>query len=86
MQHLDISTIKSSTDKSDQNEPKSAHLSARKRFKNARTKAATSGHVDESLGKIGGDWRFFKNPKFLKERISVWDELMAKQQEVYKSK
>jgi len=55
-----------------------------KRAEGARTKAATSGQVEQ--GKVGGEWKFQKGPGFLKERLAVWDELIAKQVEVYKGK
>jgi len=55
------------------------------RQEGARTKAATSGAVVQA-GKIGKEWKFQKDPAFLKERLAVWDELYAKQEEVYKGK
>lgn len=54
-----------------------------KRSEGVRTKAATAGTVTQ-VGKIGGEWKFQKQPAFLAERIAVWDELNAKQVEVYK--
>jgi hypothetical protein len=56
-----------------------------KRDEGARTKAATAGTVDRS-GKIGGELKFQKNSAFLKEREVIWDEMFAKQVEVYKGK
>lgn len=55
-----------------------------KRQEGARTKAVTAGTVQD--GKVGGDWKFQKDPVFLKERLAIWDELHAKQEEVYKGK
>ena len=56
-----------------------------KRTEGARTKASTAGTVKKE-GKIGGDWKFSKNPTFLAERTAVWDELFAKQTDVYAGK
>lgn len=56
-----------------------------KRVDGARTKATTAGTVADQ-GKIGGDWKFQKDPQFLKDRLAVWDELYAKQTDVYKGK
>ena len=57
-----------------------------KRQDGARTKAATAGSIKDSNVKIGGEWKFQKNPAFLKERLAVWDELYAKQTTVYDGK
>jgi len=56
-----------------------------KRDEGARTKAATAGTVDKA-GKIGGELKFQKNSAFLQERVTIWDEMYAKQVEVYKGK
>jgi len=56
-----------------------------KRQEGARTKAATSGTVKKD-GKIGGEWKFQKGPQFLKDRLAIWDDLYAKQKEVYAGK
>jgi len=56
-----------------------------KRDEGARTKAATAGTVVKQ-GKLGGELKFTKNSAFLKERVEVWDEMFAKQTEVYKGK
>jgi hypothetical protein len=56
-----------------------------KRADGARTKAATTGTVVQQ-GKVGGEWKFQKQPAFLKERLQIWDDLFAKQVEVYKGK
>ena len=46
---------------------------------NKRTKATTKGSVkDEGQVMIGGEWKFNKNPAYLKFRTEVWDELFAK--------
>lgn len=38
-----------------------------KRQEGARTKASTAGEIKESKNiKIGGEWKFAKNPEFLK--------------------
>ena len=37
-------------------------------------------------GRIGGEWKFHKKPQFLEDRCKVWDELYAKQTEVYAGK
>lgn len=56
-----------------------------KRTEGARTKAATKGQIGDSENqKIGGDWKFQKNPAFLKERLAIWTGLYDKQKEVYK--
>lgn len=55
-----------------------------KRAEGARTKAATSGEVNQ--GKVGGDWKFQAKPKFLDNRVGVWDTLFNKQKEVYSGK
>jgi hypothetical protein len=57
-----------------------------KRKDGARTKAATAGTVQGDNIRIGGEWKFQKNPPFLKERLSVWDSLMEKQTKVYSGK
>jgi threonyl-tRNA synthetase len=54
-----------------------------KRDEGARTKAATAGAAAGS-GKLGGALKFHKNSPFLNERAAIWDELFAKQVEVYK--
>lgn len=51
-----------------------------KREDGARTKAATAGTIADSDVKIGGDWKFQKQPPFLKERMAIWDELYAAQE------
>ena len=56
-----------------------------KRSEGARTKASTAGKVDQA-GKIGGEWKFHKKPDYLDYRIKIWDELMAKQDQLYKGK
>ena len=56
-----------------------------KRDEGARTKAATAGTVAGS-GKLGGELKFHKNSPFLKDRVAIWDEMYAKQAEVYKGK
>ena len=51
-------------------------MEAHKRTDGARTKAATAGQIKQAEGvKIGGDWKFAKNPAFLKERVDIWNEL-----------
>jgi hypothetical protein len=46
-----------------------------KRQDGARTKASTAGTVQGKNIKIGGEWKFQKNPTFLKERMAIWDKL-----------
>ena len=46
-----------------------------------RTKAGTDGKV--AGGKIGGEWQFAKAPAFLKSRVAYFDQLLAKQNELY---
>ena len=56
-----------------------------KRQEGARTKASTAGQVADQ-GRIGGEWKFQKAPKFLEDRLKVWDELFEKQTKVYAGK
>jgi len=42
-------------------------------------------HKDDQGVKIGGEWKFSKNPDFLQERSTLWDELYQKQQQVYQN-
>jgi len=52
---------------------------APKREVNVRTKAVTMGkHNHDDEVKIGGEWKFSKNPAFLKERVDYWDSLYKK--------
>ena len=54
-------------------------MEAHKRTEGARTKAATAGKIQDSgVVKIGGDWKFQKNPAFLAERVAIWKELYEK--------
>ena len=46
-----------------------------------RTKAATGESVQD--GKLGGDWKFQKNPSFLKDRVDYYDSLLKVQIENY---
>lgn len=57
-----------------------------KRQDGARTKVATAGTVQGDNIKIGGEWKFQKNPTFLATRLAVWDQLYEKQVKVYESK
>ena len=57
-----------------------------KRQEGARTKAATGGSIKDTDVKIGGDWKFQKNPSFLKERLAIWESLFTKQTAVYEGK
>ena len=62
-------------------------MEAHKRTDGARTKAATKGQIKETEGvKIGGDWKFQKNPAFLKERVGIWTELYEAQKKVIAGK
>ena len=54
------------------------------RQEGARTKAATAGTVKDEK-KIGGEHKFETNPKWLDNRVSIWNELYDKQQKVYES-
>lgn len=56
-----------------------------KREEGARTKAATAGTVQKQ-GKLGGQLKFQKDSPFLKERVAIWDQYYAKQEDVYKGK
>lgn len=44
-----------------------------------RTKEGTGKDIRQE--KIGGDWAFVKNPKFLKERVEYFDNKLKEQQE-----
>ena len=51
-----------------------------KRKENARTKAATKGKIGADQNQhIGGEWKFQKDPQFLKDRVNIWTELYEKQ-------
>ena len=56
-----------------------------KREEGARTKAATAGTAMQA-GRLGREMKFQKNAGFLKDRVVIWDEMFAKQVEVYKGK
>ena len=44
-----------------------------------RTKVVTLGSHHDDVGiKIGGDWKFSKNPAFLAERLAYFDDLYKK--------
>lgn len=46
-----------------------------KREDGGRTKAATAGTVAANDNQmIGGDWGFSKKPKFLDDRLAIWNE------------
>lgn len=50
-----------------------------KRQEGARTKASTAGEIKETKNvKIGGEWKFVKNPEFLKKRVEIWTSLYEK--------
>lgn len=57
-----------------------------KREDGARTKVATTGTVKQENVKIGGEWKFQKNPAYIKERQAVWEELYAAQEKKYAGK
>jgi hypothetical protein len=44
------------------------------RVEGKRTKGATGESVQD--GKLGGDWKFQKNPTFLKDRVQYFDSLL----------
>jgi hypothetical protein len=44
------------------------------RIDGKRTKAATGESVKD--GKLGGEWKFQKNPAFLKDRVKYFDALL----------
>lgn len=58
-----------------QNEPKHARADGK------RTKAGTGELVHD--GKLGGEWKFQKNPAFLKDRVQYFDSLLQLQNENY---
>lgn len=51
-----------------------ANQSKHLRAEGGRTKADTAGKVDH--GKLGGEWKFSKNPAFLKSRVEFFDNLL----------
>ena len=51
-----------------------------------RTKAVTAGKVKQAGIKLGGDLKFEKNPKFLDDRVAIWEKFYNEQQKVYEGK
>ena len=59
---------------------------AHKREENKRLKAGTGPSIEEQQAKIGGELRFTKNPAYIKERQTIFEELFATQQKKYEGK
>jgi len=51
------------------------------RVEGKRTKATTGESVQD--GKLGGEWKFQRNPAFLKDRVQYFDSLLKVQSETY---
>lgn len=52
---------------------------------NKRITKGTEHSIQKQDGKIGGEFQKTPKPQFLDERLKIWDELYAKQQEFQKS-
>ena len=48
-----------------------------KRKEGARTKAVTAGKVKKEGVKLGGVLKFEKNPKFLDDRVTIWEKMYS---------
>jgi hypothetical protein len=60
------------------NDHPAANESKHARADGKRTKAVTGGQVADG-GKVGGEWKFQKNPQFLKSRVEFFDSLLKTQ-------